>query len=167
MSRLGHKIYLATDGGGLNILDIKTGQVQHFRYEEAAENSLLGDNLICLYAASEKSIWLGSTLGITHMVLENGAYRFIRYSFDDLSFRRFIIGILVDDDQQVWISTDEGIYRLQQEERTFAKVNLGLPFYTTEFHYNSCLKSAGEGSTLALLMGCSLLTRKKSLAKRA
>ncbi len=142
MSRTGQKIYLATDGGGLNMLDLKTGRIAHYRYEEGEENSLLGDNLICLYAASENSIWVGSTLGITHMVLENGAYRFIRYSFNDLSFRRFILGILVDDSQQVWISTDEGVYRLQQEERAFAKVNLGSPFYTTEFHYNACLKSS-------------------------
>ncbi|MEN0002516.1 MAG: response regulator [Bacteroidota bacterium] len=133
------KIYLATDGGGLNILDTATEEINRLIQEENP-NSILGNNLICLFVQDEDNIWVGSTIGITNITQKKGQQRFIRYAFDDMSFRRFILGILVDDNNQVWISTDEGLYTLEQENGHFLKVNLGASFNNTEFHYNSCHK---------------------------
>lgn len=141
MSLAGEKVYLATDGGGLNILDRTTGLTECLIYNPNDDNSILGDNLIALFVENPESIWVGSTSGITNVVEKDGQRQYFRYSFGDSSFGRFVLGILVDDDGETWISTDEGLYKLEQKDKTFTKVNLGSPFSTTEFHYNSCLKT--------------------------
>ena len=140
MSLVDDKIYLATDGGGLTIFHTKTEEVQRF-YQSKDNNSILDNNLICLYVENEENIWLGSTLGLTNIIKIDGKNQFINYAFDDLSFRRFILGILIDDREQVWVSTDEGVYRLEQENKTVSKVNLGTPFNSTEFYYNATYKA--------------------------
>ncbi|MFK7981934.1 MAG: two-component regulator propeller domain-containing protein [Saprospiraceae bacterium] len=139
LSFLKGKIYLATDGGGLNILNTETEKIQRLLQTESP-NSILGDNLICLFVQNEDNTWVGSTTGITNIIQKDGQKRFTRYAFGDMSLRRFILGILVDDKNQVWVSTDEGLYRLDQSNGKFSKVNLGSSFNSTEFHYNSCHK---------------------------
>ena len=57
------KLWLATDGGGINILDPKEGSFSFIRHIAGDPYSLHSNSIICLYNDQEDMVWAGSTRG--------------------------------------------------------------------------------------------------------
>jgi signal transduction histidine kinase/ligand-binding sensor domain-containing protein/HPt (histidine-containing phosphotransfer) domain-containing protein/ActR/RegA family two-component response regulator len=71
------KLYLSTFGGGLIILDPKTGQASQYKHDPANFNSILSDSLLTVLQDSLGFIWISTKRGVDRF--EPGAGIFTHY----------------------------------------------------------------------------------------
>lgn len=53
-------IWLATDHGGVNVLDKRKGKVQYILHRDGDETSLVANSIVCLYKDDQGIIWAGA-----------------------------------------------------------------------------------------------------------
>lgn len=104
-------IWIATDGGGVNLLDKKTGSIRYLQHNDFDENSLSQNVVTCLYKDNTGIVWLGTyKQGVNFY--HPAALRFPLYrhnpfnpnslGFDDVN--RFV----EDPRGNLWIGTNGG-----------------------------------------------------------
>lgn len=104
------KIWIATDGSGIDILDIKTDKFDNIQHVPGDINSLPVNSISILYNDSDHNLWAGS--------VRDGAFLFrqtyIR-TFKDVTVGsnkglsdKVIISLFEDKDKRLWIGTDGG-----------------------------------------------------------
>lgn len=113
-------IWVGNWGQGLNLLDRKTGQVDHFSTRGWAKNHISNDFVHVIFADARKNIWIGTRDGIS--IFDRGSNRFIRFNEffrnDKLpDFRRIRINAIIRNrDGDYWIGTQNGLYRINPEK---------------------------------------------------
>ena len=54
------KIYIGTDGGGLNVFDPSTKDFKHFMHEEGNKKSICGNYVLNVTEDSNGNVWIGT-----------------------------------------------------------------------------------------------------------
>jgi signal transduction histidine kinase/streptogramin lyase len=134
----GKFLYIATYGGGLNILDLDTEKVSYFTYNEK-DSLTISDNLaITLHFDSKGSLWIGTINGLNRFDLKKK--KFIRYYQHHGLPNNSIMGILEDDAANLWISTIDGLSKMNIETGSFENYFKENGLQDNSFIYNSCAK---------------------------
>lgn len=117
-----NELWLATDGGGINILNLKTKALRSIEHIPGDEHSLPSNSFSCLYGDSEDNVWAGSIrsglIGIkqVHLRTYKDVPMNIPYGLSEKAASYFH----EDKDGIIWIGTDGGgINRFNPETRTF------------------------------------------------
>lgn len=104
-------MYFATDGGGLNILDTRSGHIRKLRYDLTLPNSISTDAVYCVFLDKTETLWVGTYAGGVNY---QGKYqnKFTTYkpnptNKNSLSYKN-VLSILEDTDRDIWIGTDGG-----------------------------------------------------------
>lgn len=104
------KIWMGTDGDGINIFDPSTSQFTELRHIPGDANSLPVNSITILYKDCKDNFWAGSVRGGIFSIKET----FIR-TYTDVALNntyglseKAIISIYEEDNGQVWIGTDGG-----------------------------------------------------------
>ncbi|MFH2095444.1 MAG: two-component regulator propeller domain-containing protein, partial [Bacteroidota bacterium] len=106
-------IIVATDGGGVNIFNVKTGRFRNFYHIEGNEHSLSDDYVYSVKCDSEGNIWAGTGNGLNRIDQNTGdVKRFFCYKSAKDENEPWIVGrIIVDHSgQNLWMGTSLGIY---------------------------------------------------------
>ncbi len=108
------KVWVGNWGQGLNILDRKTGDVQHFSSKLTGNRYLLNDFIHYIYQDDRKRIWLGTRDGLLVWKAENNSFvpsadLFRGLGIPDLRGIR-INKILQDERGNYWIASTNGVY---------------------------------------------------------
>lgn len=125
------KLWLGTDGGGINILDLKTNQFISLEYIPGEENySLPANSITSLYNDNNNNIWAGSVrdglISIREVYMKT--YTNVIPGNDNGLTNKSILSLYQQTPDRIWIGTDGG------------GVNSFNP-YTKEFtHYPSTWK---------------------------
>jgi signal transduction histidine kinase/ligand-binding sensor domain-containing protein len=127
------KLWVGTDGGGLNLFNPSTGISQHFRHNPLNSNSLSGDVIKTLLLDSRGKLWAGTfNKGLT--VFDPASNRFTRYYYDpsDTSglSQNHIWDIAEDKDGNVWLATLGGgldMFDVQMNRFTHYRNNPSSP----------------------------------------
>lgn len=104
------RLWLATDGGGINILNLATSEVRILRHIPGDAGSLPVNSITVLYNDSGNNLWAGTVrgglLGIktTHMRVFPDATLGSHYGLSE----RSVISLYEDADGIVWVGTDGG-----------------------------------------------------------
>jgi sugar lactone lactonase YvrE len=70
------RIWIGTDGGGLNLYDPLTKQFRHFRHETGNKNSICGDYVLSVCEDSKGNVWVGTWAdGITVFNPQKNTYQ--------------------------------------------------------------------------------------------
>ncbi len=108
------KLWVGNWGKGLNILDRKTGKVQHFSSSLSGDSRLVNDYVHVIHEYTPNEVWIGTRNGL---YVFNGK-RFIPYkafyglsNFPDFKDNR-IYCIARDRQQNTWVGTRNGLYML-------------------------------------------------------
>lgn len=115
------KLWIATDGGGINILD-KDMKISSLVHIPGDINSLPVNSINCLYKDNEGNIWAGSVrggvIGTKEVFIKT--YKDVAlYSTYGLS-EKTVISLFEDKDGILWIGTDGGgINRYNPNDNTF------------------------------------------------
>jgi len=96
-------IWIATDGGGLNLLNTITGKITHFRHS-AKRGSLSNDAVYCLLKDSNGNLCVGTRDGLD--VLPFGKSVFKSYPITGLNGNDGVSAIAEDHGHNLWLGTN-------------------------------------------------------------
>ena len=101
-------ILIATDGGGLNILNEKTGEMSYMMHEPGNKNSICGNHVISVLEDSYRNIWIGTWGdGLTVYNKDKKTYKHYKHDPSD----PYSLGgvqpwtIYEDREKNIWIGT--------------------------------------------------------------
>lgn len=117
------KIWVGTDGGGLDLFDPKTGKYQHFYHNNTDTLSLSNDYVLSLKQDSKGRLWAGTYQGgINHMDRANKTFR--HYLQGEISNGSDVRCILEDADETIWVGTNRGgLYYYRESTDSFIFVD--------------------------------------------
>lgn len=104
------QLWIATDGGGINILDLPTMKFSYLKHISGDDQSLPSNSIYCLYKDQMDNIWAGSIRGGMFGIKKV----FIKTYKDDSLINtqgiseRTVVSIYEDKDTLLWIGTDGG-----------------------------------------------------------
>ncbi len=122
------RLWIATDGGGLNLFDSAKQTFTIWQDTEGSDSSPLSNRQQSLYHDAENYIWIG---------YRNG--NFSRFNPQDMTFEHFdtrallpeldkdaAVTSLVEDGNCIWLATDgNGLLKLDKKTRTLTRVHTG------------------------------------------
>lgn len=122
-------LWIATNGGGINQMNIQTNKFTYYRLTDPASNQfLISDWCNCLYIDKQDNLWVGSYAGLSMMNLKTNQIRHFKQSNGKLS-NSAVIDILEDANGQIWVATNWGLNKIDKnrsEAHIYTQVD-GLP----------------------------------------
>lgn len=117
-----NQLWMATDGGGINILDLQTMEFSHLKHISDDEQSLPNNSIYSLYIDHMDNIWGGSIrgglFGIKEVFIKT--YKDVPLGNIHGVSERTVVSIYEDKDTLLWIGTDGGgINSFDQKTNTF------------------------------------------------
>ncbi|WP_120181928.1 two-component regulator propeller domain-containing protein [Pelobium manganitolerans] len=130
-------LWIGTDDGGLNKYNLDTRQFSHYFTRE--EKS---PDIRVVFEDQKGRIWVGQR-GL--YLYDKAKDNFSPFCADCPLAQDFIKGILEDNEGNLWISTTNGIVKLNPDKRTWRKYNMADGLQSLEFEANAYMKTrAGE-----------------------
>jgi len=132
---------------GLNLLERKDIEKEEYRFKvflhNSADNkSLIYNDIIHIYEDSRKRIWFGTFGGGADMTekYDGSEPAFVHFGSEALPGFGIIFGILEDSYGKIWLSSENGLIRLDPEDRSLEIFNTfsGLGF--SNYSENTCFK---------------------------
>lgn len=105
------KLWIGTDGGGINILTPETGQFHLLRHIPGRENySLPANSILCLYNDQNQNIWAGSIRNglINIREVSMMTYSDVQPGNDQGLSNNTILSLHQESPDKIWIGTDGG-----------------------------------------------------------
>ncbi|MBU1098841.1 MAG: hypothetical protein KKA84_00440 [Bacteroidetes bacterium] len=138
-----NELWIGTNDG-LFLIDSRYAKIKKRYFHQTNKNSLCENRVYSLYKDHENILWIG-TLG-------GGIDKF---NFSDNTFKNFreydglandvIYGIVEDDYNNLWISTNYGLSKFSKETETFSNYSISDGLQSLEFNYGAYSKSeSGE-----------------------
>jgi len=123
---------------GLNLLRYQSRQFKFF-FKSSNKDSLKSGQVNCIREDQKGNIWVGSLRGGLSLYHPK-TNSFTTFTKADGLASDNIIDILVDNDGNLWLSTDRGLTKFDVKRKTFKNYNIadGLP--ANEFNFNSAYK---------------------------
>ncbi|MCV9389339.1 ligand-binding sensor domain-containing protein [Reichenbachiella ulvae] len=123
---------------GLNILNRETGIFKRYLYDPSDSTSLQNNTVQALYKDSKNRIWIGTQGGgLNRLNRKTGEFESISKK-DGLSSEN-IAGILEDKNGNLWVSTNEGISKINTETYEIRNFSTGLK--NNQFNLESCIRT--------------------------
>lgn len=110
-------LWIATRGGGLNLLNPVSGRVEVLKNDPEDVYSLSCNDVICAFVDSRGHLWAGTTNGLNSLAYEADKPAFVRFGTGNGLLNNYIHGILEDNNGELWVSTNRGITRINVEKR--------------------------------------------------
>ncbi len=142
-------IWVGTEGGGLNLVRPRTGQVVTLRYDEVSPRRLLIHSVTAVHADSAGTVWVGTrggglvrlevptaTAAGTEVVASTRIYGKRQGLPNDM-----VYGIRSDRAGRLWISTNAGLSRFDPATERFTNYDVVHGLQANEFHFGSHYQS--------------------------
>ncbi|MGE4290229.1 MAG: two-component regulator propeller domain-containing protein [Salinivirgaceae bacterium] len=152
-----NNLWIGTKGGGVNIAPLNvlnSGQsgFVHYVFSENDSWSLSNNEINCMLEDRNGTLWLGTSNGLnkalipegktTNEVIYQGKLRFRSFFDTDGLPNNVICGLLEDKEGYLWISTMDGLSKLDPVTQTFTNYNANDGLQANEFHTNGFYKNA-------------------------
>ncbi|MGB5262557.1 MAG: ATP-binding protein, partial [Lutimonas sp.] len=140
-------IWLGT-GDGLSKLRAEekykdSPEFQTFKNIPGDKTSLSHNYILAMYESNIGEIWIGTFGGGINRLIyneQNDDFAFESYSDIDGLPNNVIKGILEDDRNNLWISTNKGLSKFNPENKTFKNYDVNDGLQSNEFQELACLK---------------------------
>lgn len=125
------KIWLATDGGGINIIDPKTRNISHLLHTTGDLTSLPVNSITQFYKDQNENLWIGSVRGGVINIKESyiKTYQDVVLNYSGGLTEKSVTSLYEDKQNNlVWIGTDGGginLYNPQTEKFTHYPATYG------------------------------------------
>lgn len=117
-------LWVGTRGGGINRFNIKTEKFQQYKFSHESNGYLSNDDILCLYKGNDGSLWAGTSIGLNKLVsFKNGEAFFIHFTEKEGMPNNTIHGILEDENNNIWVSTNKGLAKLVRENQQYRIVS--------------------------------------------
>jgi ligand-binding sensor domain-containing protein/two-component sensor histidine kinase len=137
-------LWVGTFGGGLNKFDRKKENFIRFRHDPNNSNSISSNNILSIFQDSEGVLWIGTNGGGLN-IFDNELNRFTRFNELKGLLSRNVYGILEDNNKDLWMSTDNGIFKYNRQTGFFTQYDINDGLQSLEFSGGAYFKSkSGE-----------------------
>lgn len=105
------QIWIGTDGGGINILDPKTGRFSLLEHIPGRDNySLPANSILCLYNDRNNNMWVGSIRNglISIREVSMKTYKDVLPGNDRGLSNATVLSLFQESENRIWIGTDGG-----------------------------------------------------------
>ncbi len=151
------RLYVGTDGGGVNIMDRRTKKVEYLRQDETGNKQIQSDAVLSLLIDQKSNLWIGTFNGGLDCLEPGGKMRHFYHNPDNHSSLsgRDISAIYEDRQGWLWIGTMKGglnLYnpttgtfrRFQHEEGVPESLRDNFISYITEDNEGRLLIQTGK-----------------------
>ena len=134
-------LWFATWQGGLNRLDKQSGTWSSYRHNAADTNSLVDDYLVSLYVSPDGLLWLGTYgFGLDRFEPESETFTHFDAASSGLP-NDVVYAIEGDDNGHLWMSTNNGLARLDPASGQFRAFGLEHGLQDLEFNAVSSFRA--------------------------
>ena len=105
------KIWIGTDGGGINILEPKTGEFSLLEHVPGSDNySLPANSILCLYNDRNNNMWAGSIRNglISIREVSMKTYTNVLPGNDNGLSNNTVLSVYQESSDRIWVGTDGG-----------------------------------------------------------
>jgi ligand-binding sensor domain-containing protein/two-component sensor histidine kinase len=133
-------LWIGTFGGGINRFDKKSGKFESLRSDPKISGSLSDNRVLSVYTDSRGILWAGTYGGgLNRYNSETNTFK--RYSAQDGLTSDVVYGVLEDENNNLWISTDNGLFKYNFESGHFTNYSLFDGLQSLEFSGGAFFKS--------------------------
>lgn len=137
-------IWLGTMESGVCRFDLSEEKFYQFKNDPQNLSSISGNHVMTIYMDSSGVIWIG-TVGGGLNKFDKDKNIFKRYNQNDGLSNDTVMGILEDDMENLWISTNYGLSKFNKRTETFRNYDARDGFQSNEYNQWSFLKlKSGE-----------------------
>ena len=150
-------MWLGTAAGGLNLFDEKSRRFIYIKNETDNKNSLSNNMVLVVFEDNEQQLWVGTAGGLNRLTvkLKPGLFDhfqqnintekdslFVRYGIPDGLPNDVIYGMLQDDQNNIWISTNKGLVKFNVSKNSYKHFDVKDGIQNNEFSQNAFYKNA-------------------------
>ena len=139
-------VWIGTEGGGLNLLDRKAGRFYVYRRDDRDPTSLSDNTVYALHLDHHGDLWVGTAGGGLDRVIgssaQPSAVRFENQSGRGGFSSQVVYGIESDRDDRLWLSTNNGLARLDPRTHSIKWFHQVHGLQDEEFTFNAHYQSA-------------------------
>ena len=130
-------LWIGTHGEGLNLFDPETGRSESYRNDPDDPNSLAGNDIWAIVEDPRGDLWIGTQgSGLSRWMAADrqaGRVVFKHYTSSEGLRGEVIYGILVDEEDNLWLSSNRGLTKFNPESTTFRHYDLSHGLQSEEF----------------------------------
>jgi len=139
-------LWLATYGGGLNRFDPKSETFIHIKHDKNLPKSLSNDINMFMLLDKHKNLWVG-TQGtgldiLSYENMQNENFSFKHLGSKDGMKSLTVYGIVEDINEDIWLSTSEGISRYSPDNLGFKHFDLTHGLIDLEYNHSAIFSGA-------------------------
>ena len=146
------RIWIGTPTGGLNVMDPVSETFLHLQHNTNIAGSLSNDIILSLYADAEHILWIGTSNGLNklNIALDKISWTdlqgitkpfFTTYSRENDLPNEVVYGILEDNANYLWLSTNRGLAQFdKQSGRAIFTLDVSDGLQNNEFNQNAFYK---------------------------
>ena len=132
-------IWIGTADGGLNQFDRKNGVFKRYKVDPNNSNSISSNCIISLYEDPDQTLWIGTRSGGLNK-LNRDRTKMSTLDLHSNLKSLSVMGILQDDHQFLWLSTNQGILKAHPDSGLITDYTLS-DGAQEDFYFTSCLKA--------------------------
>jgi ligand-binding sensor domain-containing protein/serine phosphatase RsbU (regulator of sigma subunit) len=138
-----HTMWIGTDGGGVNCYTLNDGKNIIIK-KTSGNNTLSSNSVTCVYEDALGNFWVGTGVGLNKYI--PSAHKFTHYFEKDGLPNDYVYNILPDKENNLWISTNKGLSRLNpnipnEGGNAFKNYDKNDGMGENEFNEGACLKA--------------------------
>jgi len=105
------KLWIGTDGGGLWIFDVASGENHHFSHELQDINSLGGNEISCFFEDNSGVMWVGTMDGGL-CYYDRNFNKFYKYRKIKQLYNTSVYSIIEDVEENLWVAINGGLVKV-------------------------------------------------------
>jgi PAS domain S-box-containing protein len=125
-------LWIGTFNGGLNKFNRETGEFTQYKHDPNNLNSLSYDRVLSMYEYPAGTLWIG-TYGGGLDKFDISTETFTHYTEKDGLPNNSVVGILADDQGNLWLSTGKGLSKFNPKTETFRNYDVSDGLQGNEF----------------------------------
>jgi len=134
-------LWIGTFGGGLNKFDKKSEKFTVYKNKSDDPYSISDNRVVCVFEDSEGILWVG-TFGGGLNRYNPELNRFTRYGEREGLTSYIVYGIVEDRHKNLWMSTNNGIFKFTREDYLFTQYDLSDGVQSLEFSGGAYYKAS-------------------------
>jgi ligand-binding sensor domain-containing protein/signal transduction histidine kinase len=131
-------LWIGTDANGLNRLNLSDFTFTYFNNDPNRPNSLVNNNIVCLFFDSSNLLWIGTSNGLSCLNTSTGNFK--NYTVENGLTNDFITSIVEDNNKLIWVSTKRGVSRLNPATGLIDNFDIHQGLQDYEFNRGASIK---------------------------
>ena len=134
-------LWIGTADGGLNRFEPGSESFTAFVVSDVNDNSINSNCVLALFEDKQQNLWIGTRSGgLNKLNPERNTFAVLDLGAEPRNLE--ITGILEDDHGYLWLSTNNGIFKVDPDSGLVNSYHVKDGVQSNQFYYSSCLKDS-------------------------